>query len=98
MRAPLKSRRSTAEHLFHHFIPFGAACIGNGPIQPPVYRRHTITSVLESCRRCAAEMIAPLSGCDLFMSPIKLLSPHIVVRARHQRTEEGDTSSDYMAQ
>lgn len=37
--------------------------------------------VLESCGRCATEMIAPLSGCDLFMSPIKLLSPHIVVKA-----------------
>lgn len=44
----------------------------------------TPASVLECCRRCppsAAEMIAPLSGCDLFMSPIKLLSPHIVVKA-----------------
>lgn len=61
----------------------------------------TPASVLESCRRCppsAAEMIAPLSACDLFLSPIKLLSPHIVVKARHQRTEGDDTSSDYMAQ
>lgn len=33
-------------------------------------------------------MIAPLSACDLFMSPIKLLSPHIAVKARHQRSEE----------
>lgn len=42
----------------------------------------TTVSILESCRRCplsAAEMIAPLSGCDLFMFPIKLISPHIVV-------------------
>lgn len=44
----------------------------------------TALSILESCRRCppsAAEMIALLSGCDLFILPIKLISPHIVVKA-----------------
>lgn len=59
----------------------GATCL------PP--SRHnpipsTTVSILESCRRrplSAAEMIAGLSGCDLFMLPIKLISPHIVVKA-----------------
>lgn len=90
-RAPLKSSHSIAEHLFRHFIPFGAACIGKPPMEPPVLppSRHnpipsTAVSILGSCGRCpqsAAEMIAPLSGCDLFMLPIKLISPHIVVKA-----------------
>lgn len=60
----------------------------------------TTVPILESCRRCplsAAEMIAPLSGCDLFMLPIKLIRPHIVVNAWHWKMED-DTSSDYMAQ
>lgn len=60
----------------------------------------TTVSILESCRcpLSAAEMITLLSGCDLFMLPIKLISPHIVVKAWHWKTEEDDTSSDYMAQ
>lgn len=50
----------------------------HNPIPP------TTVSILESRGRCplsAAEMIARLSGCDLFMLPIKLISPHIVVKA-----------------
>lgn len=73
--------------LFHLVLRF----FGGRPMEPPVLpaSRHnpipsTPASILESCRRrlpSAAEMIAPLSGCDLFVSPIKLLSPHIVVKA-----------------
>lgn len=49
-------------------------------------------SILESCRRrplSASEMIAPLSGCDLFMLPIKPISPHIVVEPRHWKNGGG---------
>lgn len=58
-------------------------------------------SILDSCRSCplsAAEMIARLSACDLFMLPIKLISPQIIVKAWHWKMGEDDTSSDYMAQ
>lgn len=43
----------------------------------------TTVSILEycGCPLGAAEVIAQLSGFDLFMLPIKLISPHIVVKA-----------------
>lgn len=60
----------------------GATCL-----PPPCHNPipSTTVSILESSRRCplsAAEMISPLSGCDLFMLP-KLITSHIVVKAWH---------------
>lgn len=43
-------------------------------------------------------MIAPLSGCDLFVLPVKLITLHIIVKAWHWKTEADDSCSDYMAQ
>lgn len=95
-RASPKSRRGATQHLFLPFIPFGAACFWRRAHRAtclPSLRQHLIPSTPVSiprpcrCRLLSAvHTVAPLSGCDLFMSPIKQLSPCIV--ARHRRSEE----------